>query len=347
MALEFTGALRYPHPRPDWLALHHEPILDADLPIIDAHHHIWNQEGNPYGLEDLAADTATGHRIVGTVFVEAHANYRPDGPEALRPVGETESIERMLAARPDLAARGLCRAIVGKIDLTLGAGVEAVIAAHQSASPTRFRGARHLVTRDPHFPNGIALKPSAEGLLKRLDFRDGLGALARAGICFDAMLYHSQLSDLIEVATQLPDLTIILDHFGAPLGVGPYAPRRAEVFAAWRTSIRALAACPNVVVKMGGQGMIISGDFWHERPTPPSSEDLRAAWQPLFDTCVEAFGPERCMFESNFPVDKGMFAYPVIWNAFKRLAAGASATEKAALFHDTAIRIYRIEKDVR
>lgn len=341
MALEFTGAYRYPQPRADWLALRHEEILEPDLPILDAHHHIWQQEGNPYGLADLAADTGTGHRILGTVFVEAHSAYRPDGPEALKPVGETESIEAMLAARPDLAARGLCRGIIGKVDLTLGPAVAEVIAAHQAASP-RFRGVRHLVTRDPHFPNGIALRPSAEGLLKRLDFRDGLAEVARAGLTFDAMLYHSQISDLAEVARLLPELTIVLDHFGAPLGVGPYTDRRSDVLRHWRLAIRDLAACPNVVVKMGGQGMIISGDAWHERDIPPGSADLAAAWAPLFDSCIEAFGPNRCLFESNFPVDKGMFSYPVVWNAFKRLASGATATEKAALFHDNALRLYRL-----
>ena len=342
MALEFTGAYRYPAPRADWLALHREDILDPDLPIIDAHHHIWQQSGNVYGLADLAADTATGHRIIGTVFVEAHSSYRSDGPDDLRPVGETESIEAMLAERPDLAANGLCRAIVGKVDLTLGRDVERVIAAHQAASPGRFRGVRHLVTRDPHFPNGIALRPSAEGLLKRLDYRDGLAVVAKMGLSFDAMLYHSQLSDLTEVARALPDLQIVLDHFGAPLGVGPYATRRNDVLRQWQASIRELASCPNVQVKMGGQGMIISGDFWHERAIPPASTDLAAAWQPLFDTCIDAFGADRCMFESNFPVDKGMFSYATVWNAFKRLAAGATDTEKAGLFHDTALRTYRL-----
>lgn len=341
MALEFTGALRYPQPRPDWLALHQEAILEPDLPIIDAHHHIWQQEGNPYDLADLADDTGSGHNIVGTVAVEAHAGYRTDGPEQLRPVGETEAIEAKLAARPDLAARGLCQGIIGKVDLTLGSAVEEVLQAHAAASP-RFRGVRHLFTRDPHFPDGIALRPSAEGLLKRLDYRDGLAAVARAGLSFDAMGYHSQISDLAEVARLLPDLRIVLDHFGAPLGVGPYADRRADVLRQWQLAIRELSKCPNVVVKMGGQGMIISGDFWHDRELPPSSVDLARAWQPLFDTCIEAFGPDRCMFESNFPVDKGMFAYPVVWNAFKRLASGATPAEKAALFHDTACRTYRL-----
>lgn len=345
MALEFTGAYRYPQPRADWLARGQEDILDPDLPIVDAHHHIWQQEGNPYGLEDLAADTGSGHRIVATVFVEAHSSYRQTGPEALKPVGETESIEAMLAARPDLAERGLCRGIIGKVDLTLGRAAAEVMAAHRQAAPGRFRGIRHLVTRDPHFPDGIALRPSAEGLLKRLDFRDGLAEVARAGLSFDAMLYHSQISDLAEVARLFPDLSIVLDHFGAPLGVGPYASHRQEVLHHWRLAIRDLADCPNVMVKLGGQGMIISGDVWHERETPPGSAELAASWQPLFDTCIAAFGADRCMFESNFPVDKGMFSYPVVWNAFKRLAAGASATEKAALFHDTARRVYRLQEE--
>lgn len=342
MALEFTGAYRYPNPRADWLGLRVESILEPALPIVDPHHHIWAQEGNPYTVSDLAADTATGHRIVATVFVEAHSSYRTDGPDELRPVGETEQIEAGLASRPDLAALGLCSGIIGKADLTLGAGVAPVVAAHLAASPARFRGVRHLVTRDPHFPNGIALRPSAEGLLKRIDFREGLAAIARLGLSYDAMLYHSQLSDLIEVARLLPDLPIVLDHFGCPLGVGPYAGREAETLHQWRGNIRLLAACPNVCVKMGGMGMIVTGATWHERPLPPSSAELAEAWRPLVETCIEAFGVDRCMFESNFPVDKGMFSYPVVWNAYKRVAAGASSTEKAALFHNTAARVYRL-----
>ncbi|CAH1669313.1 amidohydrolase family protein [Chelatococcus asaccharovorans] len=342
MALEFTGALRYPNPRVEWLALQDEDILDPSLPIVDPHHHIWAQEGNPYGVADLAEDIGHGHRVVATVFVEAHSSYRIEGPEELKPVGETEAIEKALAARPDLADRGLCRGIVGKADLTLGGAVERVIAAHSAASPERFRGVRHLVTRDPHFPNGIALRPSPEGLLKRIDFREGLATLARHGLSFDAMLYHSQLSDLIEVARFLPELAIVLDHFGCPLGVGPYKGREDETFRHWRENIRMLAACPNVAIKMGGMGMVVTGATWHESPRPPSSGDLARAWQPLVETAIEAFGVDRCMFESNFPVDKGMFSYPVVWNAFKRLAAGASTAEKAALFHNTAVRVYRL-----
>ena len=342
MALEFTGALRYPSPRAAWLAQTEEEILDPALPIIDPHHHIWAQEGNPYAIGDLADDIATGHNVVATVFVEAHSSYRTEGPEELRPVGETEQIEAALVARPELAAAGVCRGIVGKVDLTLGTRVESVVEAHLAASPERFRGVRHLVTRDPHFPNGIALRPSPEGLLKRIDFREGLATIARLGLSFDAMLYHSQLSDLIEVARIIPDLPIVLDHFGCPLGVGPYAGREDETFRQWRDSIHILAKHPNVSVKMGGLGMIVTGATWHTREQSPSSEELANAWKPLVETCVEAFGVDRCMFESNFPVDKGMFSYPVVWNAFKRLTAMASAREKAALFHDTAARVYRL-----
>ena len=342
MALEFTGTLRYPAPRAEWLARGNEDVLDADLAIVDAHHHLWAQQENVYALRDLASDTGDGHRIVATVLVEAHAYYRHAGPEALRPVGETEAAERALSQAPDLARAGLCRAIIARADLTLGDGLRAVLDGHRAAAPDRFRGVRHPVMRDPHYPDGITIRPAPEGLLKRIDYREGLRVLARMGLSYDAMLYHSQLSDLVETAELIPDLSVIVNHYGVPLGVGPYAGRGAEVFSSWRANITRLARLPNVTVKLGGLGMILTGADWHERTCPPTSLELALAWRPWFDACLEAFGPARCMFESNFPVDKGMYGYRTLWNAFKLLSAGMSDTERAALFHDTATRVYRL-----
>ena len=345
LALEFTGSLRYPPPRAEWLSQVCEDPLLPDLPIIDAHHHIWAEPGNVYGLPYLVADVRGGHRVIATVLVESHGFYRPGGPEALRPVGETEAIVQALDSQPELVAQGLCRAIVAKADLTLGVHVEEVVAAHRAAAPNRFRGIRHLVNRDPNYPDGITIRPAPEGLLKRADYRDGLRALQRLGISYDAMLYHSQLSDLVETLALVPDLSVILNHYGMPLGVGPYSTRRDEVFATWAANIRRLAELPNVTVKMGGLGMVLTGANWHNRPIPPGSQQLSEAWRPWFDTCLAAFGPDRCMFESNFPVDKGMFSYTVLWNAFKRLAADLSAADRAALFHDTAARAYRLPQE--
>jgi predicted TIM-barrel fold metal-dependent hydrolase len=342
LALEFTGSLRYPSPREDWLSQVREEPLLPELPIIDAHHHIWEQDGNVYALSDLAGDTRDGHRVVGTVLVEAHAFYHEVGPEYLRPVGETEAIMHALEDAPELVAQGLCGAIVGRADLTLGARLEDVVEAHRAAAPDRFRGVRHLVGRDPHYPQGITIRPAPEGLLKRTDYRDGLRMLQRLGLSYDAMLYHSQLSDLVETVALVPELPVILNHYGMPLGVGPYADRRDEVFATWTSNMRRLAELPNVTVKLGGLGMVLTGAQWHDRPMPPSSQELADAWRPWFETCLEAFGPDRCMFESNFPVDKGMYSYSTVWNAFKRLAEDLGAAERAALFHDTAARVYRL-----
>lgn len=343
MSLEITGAYRFPSPRAEWLSQMEEPIIEPDLLIVDAHHHIWQQEGNPYGVEDLAADVASGHKIAATVFVEAHYSYRPCGPQALRCVGETEQIELLANdVRRHGSPTDYCAAIVAFADLMCGEGVTAVLEAHRAASPERFRGVRQSVSRDPNFPNGIVLRPAPAGMLASSDFRAGLAALARQDLSYDAMLYHCQIPQLADAARAVPNLRIMLDHFGGVLGIGPYRGRRQEVFAQWREDIQELARCPNVSVKLGGRGLIICGEDWHERAGPPGSAELAEAWRPYVETCIEAFGVDRCLFESNFPVDKGMFSYAVVWNAFKRLAAGASAMEKAALFHDNAVRFYRI-----
>jgi predicted TIM-barrel fold metal-dependent hydrolase len=336
-----TGPYRYPSPRQGWLDRHREEIIDPALPILDAHHHVWQQAGNPYGPAELMADLRTGHNIIGTVFVQAHYAYRPDGPEELRSVGETE---RANAHAEDAAAAGapeqICRGIVAFADLRLGDRVEPVLEAHRAAAPSRLKGIRHLLSRDPNFPNGVAVRPAEAGLLGTPAFRAGLACTARHGLTFDAMLYHSQLGELTDMARALPQLPIVIDHFGCILGVGPYRGREDESFAAWKADLANLAACPNVSMKLGGLGMIVCGFDYHERTDPPGSAELQAAWQPFFDVCLDLFGPSRCMFESNFPVDKGMFSYPVLWNTFKRLASGASADEKALLFRDTAIRFY-------
>lgn len=348
MALDVTGKLRYPPPRPDWLAQVQEDIIEPELAIVDPHHHIWVQDGHAYGLDELRSDVQSGHRVVATVLVQAHHAYRDSGPEHLRCVGETEHIEQIVAAQgqPEPAPY-LCAGIVGYADMLLGAAVEEVLQAHQVASPQRFRGVRHSVGRDPYFPEGIVLRPAPAQLLADARYRAGLAAVARAGLSYDAMLYHCQIAELTEVARALPELPIVLDHFGCIIGVGPYVGREQETFAAWRHDVVDLARCPNVSVKLGGMGMVICGARFHDQALPPNSRALAQLWRPYVETCIEAFGVERCMFESNFPVDKGMFSYAVLWNAFKRLAAGASTDEKAALFGHSAARFYRLPQPVQ
>lgn len=343
MGLDVTGRYRYPPPNDAWLALHDEPVLDPEQPIIDAHHHLWTEGGVPYLLDELTADVGSGHNVEATVFVQAHFRYRTDGPEPLRPVGETEAVSAM---RAEAARRGskvkVAAGIVGFVDLLLGDDAEAVIDAHMAAAPDAFRGVRHSVSRDEQFPNGIVLRPAPPRLLADERYRRGLAAVMRAGLSYDAMLYHGQIHELVECARALPDLPIVLDHYGCLLGVGPYAGRPPELLAEWRAAMGRLAQCPNVSVKLGGLGMIVCGAEWHLADGPPSSSDLAESWRPLFEPTVELFGTERCMLESNFPVDKAMWSYKVVWNAFKRLSAGFSPTEKSNLFRDTANRFYRL-----
>jgi len=333
----------------DWLALTLEPTLEPDLPICDPHHHFWDfrTERMPYQrylLHDLTADINSGHNIRSTVFIEARSMYRADGPEEMRPVGEVEFVQGLAAA----SASGLygpgraAAAIIGHANLNLGDRVASVLDALQAASPNRFRGIRHSVTWDlhPEVENNAAYRK--EGQMASDPFRAGARVLARRGLSFDAWLYFTQLAELVDFARAIPDLTIILNHIGGLLRVGPYANRDNEVLAAWRSGITAVAACPNVTMKLGGIGMPRMGFDWHARKTPIGSAELATSMAPLMTYCIEQFGPNRCMFESNFPVDKVSFSYNVVYNAFKRLSAGYSAAERAAMFHDTAARIYRI-----
>ena len=344
MALDITGSYRYPNPNAAWLAQHVEEIIEPEIPIIDPHHHIWDQPENKYGLDDLSADLATGHRVLATVFVQAHHGYRSTGPQELLCVGETERIEKIANEAQIMGSPfNPCAAIVSFADLMLGKRVREVLDAHWMASPERFRGVRHSVAHDPHFPNGIVLRPAKPHLLAEPNFRAGLATLAEYGLSFDAMLYHCQIGELAAAAHSIPELPIVLDHFGCIIGVGPYIGHEQETFRSWRKDILSLAQAPNVSIKLGGMGMIICGANYHKRTLSPSSHELAQAWRPYVETCIEAFGVERCMFESNFPVDKGMFSYPVVWNAFKRLTAGASADEKASLLYATAARFYKLQ----
>jgi predicted TIM-barrel fold metal-dependent hydrolase len=331
-----------------WLAQTNETALEPELPICDPHHHLWDWTATRhpterYLLEELLADTASGHNIVQTVFIECGAGYHADGPEALRPVGETEFVEQIATENERQHPAGGARiaGIVGHADLTLGEAVSPVLEAHLATSPARFRGIRHIVAWDASGLQANRTFPPP-GLLLDPTFRAGFACLQRYGLSFEAWLYHPQLSDLIDLARSFPETTIILNHIGGPIGTGPYAPYRSFVYQSWQHAIAGLAACPNVVVKLGGLGMAVCGFGWHERPTPPGSVELAEAMRPYYLACIEQFGVDRCMFESNFPVDKISYSYTVLWNAFKRLAQDFSPAEKTALFHDTAARVYRL-----
>ena len=330
----------------DWLALTTEETLEPELPICDAHHHFWDYRMDrvPYHrylLHELAADINSGHNVRATVFLEARAMYRQTGPEELRPVGEVEFVQGLAAA----SASGLygpgqaAAAIVGHANLNLGGDVARVLDALQAASPNRFRGIRHNTSWDPH-PE--VESRSFEGQLQSADFRAGAQVLAQRGLAYDNVVYFPQLGELADFARAVPDLTIVSNHIGGLMRVGPYANRDSEVMPAWRDGIAKLADCPNVVMKLGGVGQPRYGFDWHLRDKPIGSEELAEAMAPLMNYCIEQFGPERCLFESNFPPDKVSYSYHVMYNAFKRMTAAYSASERAAMFHDNAARVYRI-----
>ncbi|HSG88417.1 MAG TPA: amidohydrolase family protein [Pseudomonadales bacterium] len=325
-----------------WLDQVVEAAIEPDLPICDPHHHLWDRGGYRYLLDELLADLRTGHRVVSTVFVECSAMYRAEGPEALRPVGETEFVNGVAAmcASGEYGDVRACAAIVGMADCLLGAPVGEVLDAHLAASG-RFRGIRHAAGWDPSEQVRNSHTNPPPELYRHPQFRAGFAELAPRGLTFEAWQYHHQLSQVTELAQAFPDTVIILDHFSGPLGIGPYAGRREEILEVWKRDLAACAACPNVVAKLGGLVMPVNGFGFHKRERPATSDEIVAATGDYYRHAIDCFGVDRCMFESNFPVDKASVSYGVLFNAFKKLVADGSPTEKAALFHDTAVRVYR------
>ncbi|RMF94822.1 MAG: amidohydrolase [Gammaproteobacteria bacterium] len=316
-----------------------EPIIDPLLPICDGHHHLWTYAQNPW-LPERFAEATGGHRVLSSVHVECRHGWRDSGPDELRPVGETEFVAAC-TAEPVNGIR-IAAGIVAFADLRLGEAVEPVLDAHLAASE-RVRGLRYMTAWDASEQVRNAQTEPPPGLLADPQFRAGLRCLITRGLSFDAWVYHPQIPEVTALAQALPELVIVLNHVGGPLGIGPYAGRRDEVFAAWQAAMRELATCPNVCVKLGGLTMPLAGFGWHKRATPPDSEELADALGPWYRFCIETFGPQRCLFESNFPIDSTACSYVTLWNAFKRITAGLSAEDRAALFHDTAVRVYRLD----
>jgi predicted TIM-barrel fold metal-dependent hydrolase len=327
----------------EWLDQVREDVVEPDLKICDPHHHLWDHPDSRYLLDELLVDIGDGHRVVSTVFVECSSMYRAEGEPAFKPIGETEFVNGIAAmsASGQYGEARACAGIVSFADLMLGADVGRVLDAHMAVSD-RFKGIRHAAGWDASDAVRTSHTEPFAGMLGDARFLEGFAELGKRGLSFDAWLYHPQLGELKVLAERFPDTVIILDHLGGPLGIGPYAGKRDEIYPVWKRDIQALARCENVVAKLGGMVMPINGFGFHKRERPPGSDEIVAATGDYYRHMLECFGAERCMFESNFPVDKQSCSYRVLWNAFKKLVADASAAEKSALFHDTATRVYRL-----
>ncbi len=334
------GSVMYPL-REDWLALQDEKVIDPGQPIIDPHHHLWDRAGTRYLLDELLDDTNTGHDIRSTVFIQCRSMYRADGPDELKCVGETEFVNGIAAmsASGNYGATRACEGIVSHADFRIGERVREVLEAQVVASE-RLVGIRYSTARHDDYVITPLVPPHR--IMMDAKWREGFAELAPLDLTFDALVFHTQLAEVTDLARAFPDTTIILDHVGCVLGVGPLAGKRDEQLAPWRKSITELGKCQNVYVKLGGLTMPMFGFEFEKQPRPPSSEQLAQTWRPYIETCIDAFTPERAMFESNFPVDKVGCSYKVCWNAFKRLAEKYSADEKAWLFHKAASRAYSL-----
>lgn len=339
-----SKTILFDHPRQEWLSLRSEEIIDPNRPIVDPHHHLWSHRASRYLIEEICADIASGHNVVGTVYVECSSMYRASGPEEYRPVGEVEFANGIAAksASGNYGPALICAGIVGHVNLLLGERAVSVLEAEIAAGNGRFQGIRHSTNWDDDLNvPGIYVNRS-KGLLLDPAFRTGFAQLAPLDLSFDAWLFHPQIGELADLARAFPNTKIVLDHCGGPIGVGSYAALSAETFAVWKAAIQDLSKCSNVVVKLGSLAMRLFGSNFHQQPKPPCSEQLGAAWRPFIETCIDAFGPDRCMFESNFPPDNDQCSYQVLFNAFKRIAAQYSDDETNALFAGTAASFYKL-----
>jgi len=343
---EFRGnAYRHGAELNAWAKQRIEAALEPDLPIIDPHHHVWDDERGRYLIHELAEDVGTGHNIIATVFIEAGSMYRADGPAAMKPVGEVEFVNGIAAmsASGRYGKTRLCEGIIGHADLMLGDDVQPVLGAIIAAGNGRLRGIRHGMCWDSGKAASFGRRQVPPHQVLDATFRKGFARLAPAGLSFESWQFHPQLPDLPDLLRAFPETSVILNHVGGLLGIAPHDRNRDEVFNVWRGHIRELSQFPNLTVKLGGLGMLYCDWDFHLSDTPPSSEALAAAWRPYIEECIDAFGPQRCMMESNFPVDKQSCGYGVLWNAMKRITHGCSPSEKAALYSDTAARVYRLE----
>lgn len=334
----------------EWLRQVREEIVDPEREICDPHHHVWDYPGSRYLLREFMEDVTDGpepglhHNVTATVYAECDVMYRADGPRSLAPVGETE-FARGIAAMSASGAYGECRVaegIIGFADLNLGEGVRDVLLAHLDAAPGRFKGIRHAAAWDAHERVRNAHTHPTNHMMLSDSFNEGMAVMGDLGLSFEAWCFHPQLADVLELAKAHPTVPIVLNHLGGPVGVGPYADRQDEIFPQWQDSVAQLESAPNIHVKLGGINMKVNGFGWHARPRPATSGELVDRTGRYYEFCIDTFGAERCMFESNFPVDRESVSYSVLWNAFKKLTATRPDADKDQLFSGTARRVYRL-----
>lgn len=340
--------------RPEWLASTSEEALDPALPVIDSHHHLYDRPGVRYLLDDFLKDVYSGHNIRATVHLQARSMLRADVPAELQPIGETEFLNGVAA----MSASGIygeariCAGIAGYADLNLGDAVKPILERHimvaggTTAGGGRFCGIRQTLSWDtdskllnPAYPTFLHMAESPA-------FKAGFAHLAPLGLSFDAWGFFHQIPEITALARAFPGTAIVLNHCGGIVRIRDYADRGEEIFRQWRLGIAELARCPNVSVKLSGLGMRLGGFGFEAQSAAPSSAELAVAWRPWVESCIEAFGPNRCMYGSNFPVDKGSYGYAIGLNALKRLTAGASRGEKDAIFWRTARDFYRLPDSV-
>ena len=322
----------------DWLALRQELVVDPATPIVDPHHHLWDRGGHTYLPAQFAQDAA-GHQLLTSVYVECLSHYSDAGPAQLRPVGETAYVAGLVQDAGTGTGTGIAAGILAYADLSLGDAVDEVLDAHTAVAAGRLRGVRYTTACDAD-PAIHASYPTRPAMLLDAAVQAGARRLAMRGLVLDVWVYFHQLGDVAALAHACPELIIVVDHAGGPVGIGAYAGRRDAVFTQWRAALKTLGRLPNVVLKFGGLAMPLAGFGWRKLAQPPGSDALAQAWRPYFETCLEVFGAQRCMFESNFPVDRSGCSYTSLWNAFKRLAAPLAPIERQALLSATALKIY-------
>ena len=324
----------------EWLNQVKEEIVEPDIRIIDPHHHLWDFPTSTYLVKELQADTSSGHKVEKTIYMECGVGYYEEGPEHLRSVGETESVSSH-AEESKVTGGSPIAGIVSRADLRTGDLLDEVLDAHLEVSNGLFRGIRHAGA-SAEYPDELLIPGAApRDLFQDENFINGVKLLGRRGFTYDTWHYHYQNKDFIDLVSKVSDTQIILDHFGTPLGVGPYASQKEEIYQEWKKDMKELSMLDNVVMKIGGLAMPDNGFGWDKRSKPATSDEFVEAQRRYYLHVIDCFGPERCMMESNFPVDRRSISYHVLYNGLKKIVSDFSEDEKDQMFYRTAETIYK------